>query len=874
MASWLDGLIYGVRRILGNGTEVAARTTINFIGATVTDNPGEDRTDVTFTGGDSEPGSEGHPAARGVIISNVALSGSLTHDGVVYANMDRALVVGQTAPAENGVYIVNTSGAWSRSTDADVDPEIMPNLTVWVSEGTAYADTLWVCTTNGTIVIGSTAITFERTIGATSIKVGNTLSVDGTTRSIAVGDASNDANVTYKSIRSRAGSGSIKQGLYVQENITSGTDSLYTAGAYLETRFTGSASGASAFGLIQSVKHESSGTLTNAFGLYPNFLVDGTGTKGAVDSVFGVSTNLGFGFDGGLQGSIGTLYGINVNPPNNVGATRTIGTAYGCYISDMGGTGVTTAYGLRLEGQSGAGTNWSIYSTGASGVHSGKFRFGDTTAPTIELEIAGANTVAGLALANGQNLPVSASGEVRYRNNAGVAEVSQNGGAYATIATGAGASPGVQDDGTVVRLVTTSDTFAVGATTMAGSEKVRIVGFTRTEVTGLIATVGTGSQLINTTAADGSNPKQYSPALVLTGQGWSGAASQPHDWGIVCIPSSGGGVSELQFFRQLNGGGYASQAALRSDGKFTATNLAATSDVQGAVSVSTPLLQNNLSGGGVLHIGDDANTTGITMGAVARTTSHVGRFKLSSGIDSACLIATNAANLSVGNANEGVLRYQTTTQHWQTSENAGPWLDVGTDPMFADDFTRSELDTDVWTETNIGTGGGSLAADANGVWLLSSGAVVSALAEIDSIDIIKRSLNPVALFRIQAAPTGTNADKRFKIGFYDTGATEAAYFEYDVGDSANWQCVTVSSSTATETVTSTAVGTTAFVELRIEFASAQVRFYINNTLVATNTTNLPVSTTLLHCYVAVENLDSAVKTISLDRVRVYQDRQA
>jgi hypothetical protein len=93
---------------------------------------------------------------------------------------------------------------------------------------------------------------------------------------------------------------------------------------------------------------------------------------------------------------------------------------------------------------------------------------------------------------------------------------------------------------------------------------------------------------------------------------------------------------------------------------------------------------------------------------------------------------------------------------------------------------------------------------------------------------------------------------RFVTGFGDnpTNASDsnAAIFTYDEGGtqngtiaSPNWQCVTSVGAVRTLTTTSTAVVASAWVKLRIEVnaAATSVTFFINGTLVATHTTNIP-----------------------------------
>lgn len=87
-----------------------------------------------------------------------------TIDGVTLATGDRILIKDQAAPAENGIYTVNASGAPTRATDADTGAELV-NATCYVSEGTANADTAWTCTTNAPITLGTTALAFAQAGG-------------------------------------------------------------------------------------------------------------------------------------------------------------------------------------------------------------------------------------------------------------------------------------------------------------------------------------------------------------------------------------------------------------------------------------------------------------------------------------------------------------------------------------------------------------------------------------------------------------------------------------------------------------------------------------------------------------------------------------
>lgn len=65
-----------------------------------------------------------------------------TVDGVVLATNDRILIKNQSSGQENGIYIVQSSGAPVRSIDADTATDIA-DAVVYVSQWTVNADTGW-----------------------------------------------------------------------------------------------------------------------------------------------------------------------------------------------------------------------------------------------------------------------------------------------------------------------------------------------------------------------------------------------------------------------------------------------------------------------------------------------------------------------------------------------------------------------------------------------------------------------------------------------------------------------------------------------------------------------------------------------------------
>jgi hypothetical protein len=134
--------------------------------------------------------------------ANITLSGAQTIDGVSVVAGDRVLVKNQTAQADNGIYVA-ASGAWARSADANTWDELVSAYT-FVEQGTANADTGYVCTINKGGTLGTTPITWSQFSGAGTYLAGTGLTLSGNTFSItntavtagSYGSASNTLTTT------------------------------------------------------------------------------------------------------------------------------------------------------------------------------------------------------------------------------------------------------------------------------------------------------------------------------------------------------------------------------------------------------------------------------------------------------------------------------------------------------------------------------------------------------------------------------------------------------------------------------------------------------------------------------------------------------
>lgn len=99
-------------------------------------------------------------SVRVATTANIALAGLQVLDGVTLLAGDRVLVKNQTVAKDNGIYIAGAP-AWVRAPDADTNAEVTSALLVSVEQGATLADTRWQLVTDGVIVLGTTALTFQ-----------------------------------------------------------------------------------------------------------------------------------------------------------------------------------------------------------------------------------------------------------------------------------------------------------------------------------------------------------------------------------------------------------------------------------------------------------------------------------------------------------------------------------------------------------------------------------------------------------------------------------------------------------------------------------------------------------------------------------------
>ena len=217
----------GKVEVFGNGTNVVTFTEINttnltastvtLTAGTITTNAanGTDITNKQYVDGLFSTGISYHAPVRvesptalspvtynngssgvGATLTNAGTQTALVIDGITVSLNDRVLIYTQTDQKQNGVYTVTNVGSGStnwvltRATDADsfglADPnQLGQGDAFFVQQGNTGAGETYVCNTPGTIVFGTTNITFAQISSAQVYSAGTGLNLSNLTFSIA-----------------------------------------------------------------------------------------------------------------------------------------------------------------------------------------------------------------------------------------------------------------------------------------------------------------------------------------------------------------------------------------------------------------------------------------------------------------------------------------------------------------------------------------------------------------------------------------------------------------------------------------------------------------------------------------------------------------
>jgi hypothetical protein len=124
-----------------------------------------------------------HASAVAATTTNISISNDLMVgdfiDGVQLAATNRVLVKNQSIASENGIYVVQSSGAAIRATDFDQPTEVDGGDFIFVTGGNTQENTGWVQTSETVATIGTDPIYFTQFSGAGTFLAGYGLYLDG-----------------------------------------------------------------------------------------------------------------------------------------------------------------------------------------------------------------------------------------------------------------------------------------------------------------------------------------------------------------------------------------------------------------------------------------------------------------------------------------------------------------------------------------------------------------------------------------------------------------------------------------------------------------------------------------------------------------------
>ena len=313
-------------------------------------------------------------------------------------------------------------------------------------------------------------------------------------------------------------------------------------------------------------------------------------------------------------------------------------------------------------------------------------------------------------------------------------------------------------------------------------------------------------------------------------------------------------------------------ATILSLGKSTATKIeigktAVTTQVKGNLDISEGLdVTGNVAVTGTVdgrdvatdgasldnHIGNTNNPHTVTAAQVGNITAQWNANKL------------QGVNIAVTSPQDGcALIYESNTNSYEPKE---PFDDKMTSAIF-DDFVGASF-TNIWIMNENGTGSNVTLIDGvGGQAQLTSGTSTNDYSDISSSKKLTK-IGSAFTIRIRIK-LDSITDNIVNIGVISDD-NNLIDFQYDASDAgANWFARTINAGTATNTDTTVAANTSWHI-FEILSSSADVKFFIDGTLRATNTTNL--FTGLMKIYAKQTTKTTTSRVLLLDYVKLICDR--
>ena len=512
--------------------------------------------------------------------ANITLSGLQTIDTYTTLSGDRVIVKNQTTSANNGIYIAS-SGAWTRSIDADTWNELVSAI-AFIEYG-SQAGGAWFCTVTPGGTLGVTPVTWAQFTTSATYSAGTGLSLTGYTFSITnIGTAG-----TYGSASAVPVFVTNAQG-----QVTSVTN---TSIAIANTQVSGLGT--------MSTQNANNVAITGGS-------INGT-TIGAstASTVTGTTITANSSFSGPGTGLTGTASGLSIG--GSAASATTAGSVTNSVTFNNGGTGA--ASGTTFNGSvaqtisyntigapsttgTGASGSWGISITGnAATVTNGVYTTGSYSNPTWITSILGSIVSGAVASATtSTNLSSGLAGSLPYQSGAGATTFLGIGSANYVL-TSTGSAPQYVAQST---LSVGSASTATTATNLAGGIASQIPYQTAAGTTAFVAN-GTTGQFLTSNGTSAPSWSTVSTAITITDDTSSATPYYP----LFARVTSGTTNTEYTSSTKLN---YTPSTGLLAATSFsgagtgltgTATSLSIGGNAATATSAISATTSTNLAGG-------------------------------------------------------------------------------------------------------------------------------------------------------------------------------------------------------------------------------------------------------------------------------------